>query len=213
MGKSTGLRKQQAAATRATLIAVARRLFVTNGYHATAISDLVAAARVTRGALYHHFGGKEQLFEAVFRELADELQAAAGAAVRDLAADPWRQLQEGLQAFLSLVAGSREVQRVLLLDGPVVFGWSRWRETQSEFTFSQLVAALDRLVDARLMPAQATAPLAGLILAALNDAAMSIAHAQNPIATREAAGAALMTLVSGLRATPAPAAVTRTARA
>jgi AcrR family transcriptional regulator len=181
------------------LIEVARRLFVANGFHATGISDLVAAAGMTRGALYHHFRDKEQLFEAVFRQVADELQAAAGASVAELAAEPWRQLQEGLLSYLSLVADSREVQRVLLLDGPVVFGWEKWRQIQSEFTFAQLMTSLDRLIGNGVMARQPTRPLANLILAALNDAAMSIAHAQDPIAERKAAGAALLTLVSGLR--------------
>lgn len=199
MGRSTGVRKQQAAATRANLIAVARKLFVAKGFHATGITDLVAAAGLTRGALYHHFSDKTQLFEAVFREVDDELQAAAGGAVRDLSDDPWRQLQEGLQAFLALVAASQEVQRVVLLDGPVVFGWERWRQIQSEFTFGQLTAALERLVDSGLMAAQPTGPLAELILAALNDAALSIAHAADPTGTREAVAKALLTLISGLR--------------
>jgi len=80
-----------------------------------------------------------------------------------------------------------------------VFGWERWRGILSEFTFAQLMAALERLIDAGLMARQPTAPLSNLILAALNDAAMSIAHAEDPPAEREAVGAALLILVSGLR--------------
>lgn len=199
MGRSTGVRKQQAAATRAALIATARKLFVEHGFHATGISDLVAAAGVTRGALYHHFADKEQLFEAVFHEVATELYAAAAASVRALETDPWTLLQAGLQSFLTLVAESREVQRVILLDGPVVFGWSRWRDAQSEFTRAQVLAVLDRMVLAEVMTRQPTGPLSDLILAALYDAGMSIAHAEDPAAAREAVGAALMTLLSGLR--------------
>ena len=199
-----GVRTEQAAATRARLIEVARRLFVENGFHATGIADLVTAAGVTRGALYHHFGDKEQLFEAVFRTVSDELRSAAGASVIDLADDPWLQLQRGLQSYLDLIAGSREVQRVLLLDGPVVFGWDTWRQTQSEFTFAELVSALERLIEAGVMTRQPTEPLANLILAALNDAAMSIAHATDPAATTREVTAALMTLVSGLQRGAAP---------
>jgi AcrR family transcriptional regulator len=196
------MRKQQAAATRSTLVAIARRLFAENGFHATGVSELVAAAGMTRGALYHHFADKEDLFEAVFRDVAAELFGAAADRVRGIHGDPWRMLQEGLKGALSLVASSREIQRIVLLDGPAVLGWSRWREVHSEFTFAELHLMLDRLVEAGVMAPQPTAPLASLLLAALNDAAMSIAHAQDPVSMFEETAAALMTLVSGLRRGP-----------
>lgn len=181
------------------LIATARRLFAEHGFHDAGIAELTVAAGVTRGALYHHFGEKEQLFEVVFREVAEELHDAAEASVREHSDDPWRLLQAGLRAFLELVADSREAQRVLLLDGPVVFGWERWRAIQSEYTYARLVTVLDRLAAEGFMAPQPSGPLANLILAALYDAGMSIAHATDPAAEREAVGAALMTLVSGLR--------------
>jgi AcrR family transcriptional regulator len=189
----------RAAATRAALIAAARHRFARSGYHATGTNDLVALAGVTRGALYHHFRDKEQLFEAVFRQVAEELSAAAGEAVRPLADEPWRQLQEGLQAYLRLVAANREAQRVLLLDGPAVFGWTRWRELQSEYTFGHLVLMLERLADLEVIERRPPRPLAHLMLAALYDAAMSIAHAAQPEAARVEAGEALSALVRGLR--------------
>jgi AcrR family transcriptional regulator len=181
------------------LIAVARRRFAEAGYHAAGTPELVRLAGVTRGALYHHFRDKQQLFEAVFRQVADELSGAAGAAVAPLVDDPWRQLLEGLRAYLRLVAASREAQRILLLDGPAVFGWARWREIQSDYTFGQLVRTLQRLVDRGLIAARPPAPLAHLMLAALNDAAMSIAHAGDAQAALIEAGDALSALVAGLR--------------
>jgi AcrR family transcriptional regulator len=181
------------------LIAAARKLFVENGFHDTGIAELTVAAGLTRGALYHHFGDKEQLFEAVFREVAQELHDAAGDSVQDLAADPWRMLQAGLNAFLNLIADSPDAQQILLLDGPAVFGWERWREIQSEFTHARLTMVLDRLVEAGTIAREPTAPLANLLLAALYDAGMSIAHAADPAAERQAVATALMTLVSGLR--------------
>ena len=195
----SGIRLVRAAATRAALIAAARHRFAQAGYHATGTNDLVALAGVTRGALYHHFRDKEQLFEAVFRQVAEELSAAAGEAVRPLADEPWRQLQEGLQAYLRLVAANKEAQRVLLLDGPAVFGWARWRELQSEYTFGHLVLMLERLIDLGLIERRPPRPLAQLMLAALYDAAMSIAHAAQPETARAEAGEALSALVRGLR--------------
>jgi AcrR family transcriptional regulator len=198
-GSRSGVRLVRAAATRAALVAAARHRFAQGGYHATGTNDLVALAGVTRGALYHHFRDKEHLFEAVFRQVADELSKAAGEAVRPLADDPWRQLQEGLQTYLRLVGANAEVQRILLLDGPAVFGWARWRELQSEYTFGHLVVMLERLSDLGLIERRPAGPLAHLMLAALNDAAMSIAHAGDPQAARAAAGDALIALVAGLR--------------
>jgi len=195
----TNVRKVRAAATRARLQAAGRQLFTLQGYHATGTSDLVALAEVTRGALYHHYADKEALFEAVFREVAEELAAAAAEAASRFTGHPWRQLQEGLQTYLRMVAASPEVQRVLLLDGPVVFGWARWRAIQSDYTFNQLATGLQALIEDGLMVDASPQPLAHLILAALNDAALSIAHAADPETARAAAAAALTTLVDGLQ--------------
>jgi AcrR family transcriptional regulator len=196
---AVGSRVEKAVATRALLLATARRQFAKNGYHATTTPDIVAAAGVTRGALYHHFRDKEDLFEAAFRQVAQELEHAAAASVVELASDPWRQLDEGLQSFLRLIAANSEVQRIVLLDGPVVFGWVKWRELQSEFTFGHLVRALNGLMKAGIASRQPPEPLARLILAALNDAAMSIAHSDHPQRTRVQVARALNSLLQGLR--------------
>ena len=201
-GPQTGIRRVKAAATRAALIAAARERFAQAGYHATGTTDLVALAGVTRGALYHHFTDKEHLFEAVFRQVADELSVAAGQAVAPLADEPWRQLIEGLLAYLRLVAASTETQRILLLDGPAVFGWTRWRDLQSEYTFGHLVNMLRRLMDRGLIQVRAPEPMSHLMLAALNDAAMTIAHARAPQASLIETGDALSALVEGLRLRP-----------
>jgi AcrR family transcriptional regulator len=197
------MRKIRAAATRARLQAAARQLFTIKGYHATGTNDLVALAAVTRGALYHHYADKEALFEAVFREVAEELSRAAADEAIQFTGNPWRQLLEGLQSYLRLVAARADVQRVLLLDGPVVFGWTRWREIESEYTFNQLSGGLQAMMELGLMVDTPPRPLAQLILAALNDAAISIANAGDPEAARAGAGAALTALVQGLAKKPA----------
>ncbi|MDB5447688.1 MAG: tetC 2 [Phenylobacterium sp.] len=199
MSVRAGVRVERAAATRAALVAAARRLFAEKGYHATGTPDLVAAAGVTRGALYHHFRDKEDLFEAVFRQVANELERDAANEVAALADDPWRQLRQGVQSFLRLIATRPEVQRVLLVDGPAVFGWLRWRELESEFTFGHIVASLKVAMAQGVIRAQPAEPLAHLVLAALNDAAMSIAHADDPDLELAAAGGALQSLMEGLR--------------
>lgn len=198
MTRRPNTRKVKAAATRAGLVAAARQLFAIKGYHATGTNDLVALAGVTRGALYHHFRDKEALFEAVFREVSEALSHAAGDAAVPFADDPRRRLLEGIQAYLRLVAASPEAQRILLLDGPAVFGWARWRDVQSDYTFGDLARGLQALMEMGLMAEGSPRPLAQLILAALYDAALAIANAPDPEATRAETGAALSLLVQGL---------------
>jgi AcrR family transcriptional regulator len=198
-GAPTGLRVERAAITRAALVKAARQLFAERGYHATGTHDVVALAGVTRGALYHHFDDKEALFEAIFREAECELQQAAAAPIMEMEVDPWRQLQEGLQSFLSVVARNPGLQRILLIDGPAVLGWSKWRELETEFTLGLLILGLQGLMDSQVIKTQAVAPLAHLVQAALNEAALLIAHADDPEATRAQVGAALRTLINGLR--------------
>lgn len=193
------LRQEQAATTRAALVRAARELFGRQGYHAAGTHELVATAEVTRGALYHHFQDKAALFEAVFREVEADLVQQAADAVQPLLDDPWRQLLSGLEVFLQLIASQPEKQRVLLLDGPVVLGWSRWRELESSSSLGHLANSLDRSMAAGRLARQPVAPLAHLILAALNEAALLIANADDPAATQVEVARALVRLVDGLR--------------
>jgi len=194
-----GVRVQKAAATRAALIAAARRLFAEKGYHGTGTPELVAAAGVSRGALYHHFTDKEALFEAVFREVEADLSRTAGASVAGFAADPLRQLREGLQAFLRIIASNAETQRILLVDGPAVLGWRKWRELGSEVTVGYLTSNLRRMQATGVIGPRPVVPLAHLIIAALNEAALLIANSREPEITRAEVTEALWDLVAGLR--------------
>jgi AcrR family transcriptional regulator len=192
-------RIQQAASTRAALIAAARRLFAENGYHGTSTNDVVEATGLTRGALYHHFADKESLFEAVFRETEIDLQQSAGRAVLKLGNDPWRQLHEGMKAYLQIIAANRDMQRILLLDGPAVFGWRKWRAVEAEYTLGELEASLQRSMAIGILEKQELSAPAHLLHSALNEAALLIAHAANPEATRIEVTKALLALLSGLR--------------
>jgi AcrR family transcriptional regulator len=185
----------QAETTRATLIAAARTRFAKAGYSATSTTDVVTLASITRGALYHHFADKRDLFEAVFREAAHELNLKAQASTRRLSGDTWRQMGMGFQNYLRLVADDPGLQQILLVDGPAVLGWRRWRELQSGYVLAGISTTLEMLMDQGVIARRAPEPLAHLILAALNDSALSIAHGADP----DAAGEALAFLVQGLR--------------
>ena len=196
-----GIQRVKSAATRAALIAAARARFAEVGYHAAGTNDVVAMASVTRGALYHHFADKEALFEAVFRQVYDEVSWATRAAAAPMAGDTWRQLVTGVTAHLRLRVESPEAQRILLIDGPVVFGWQRWRELQTA-TLLGMVQTLWLLMDRGIIARHPAEPLAHLIVAALNDAALSIAHAPDPKAALAAFTGAILALLEGLRINP-----------
>lgn len=195
-----GTQRVKSAATRAALIAAGRERFGSVGYYGTGTHDLVALASVTRGALYHHFGDKQDLFEAVFLQMDEELNRAAHAAVAPLSGDTWRQLLTAMETYLRLRAESREAQRILLLDGPAVLGWERWRELQAS-SIQGMVQTLWMLMDQSVIEKGSPETLALLIFAAMNEAALSIAHAADPAQALSAHTDSLLVLVKGLRIT------------
>ena len=121
--KRPSLRAEQVAQTRAALVRAGRQLFGENGFKATSVDDLAQAARVTTGALYHHFPTKSDLFEAVFEQAHDDLMTDATQAAHGTA-DSLDELARGIDAFLDGVL-EPDVQRILLIDGPAVLGSAR----------------------------------------------------------------------------------------
>ena len=174
-------------------------LFAQAGFHETGTNDLVAKAAVTRGALYHHFADKVELFEAVFRQVEGEFYEAANKAAAPFSGDPWKQPIFALEAYLKLVASNVEFQRIVLIDGPVVLGWPRWRSIQTEYLLQGFIKTLEMLIERGIIAAQPTQPLASLIMAALDDASLSIAHSPDPHQTQMQLTAALLSLVEGLQ--------------
>lgn len=183
--------------TREALIAAACRLFVAKGYFATGTEEIVAAAKVgTRGALYHHFTDKEDLFLAVFDQVQTDLAAATTAPKGGDALDL---LTAALQQFLDASADNPDVQQVLLIDGPAVLGWDQWRRLEAEYGLGAITAMLDAVVADRAIPKQPTAPLAHMLLAAVDEAALYIANADNRRQARNETRRALGRLLDGLR--------------
>ncbi|HEX7820196.1 MAG TPA: TetR/AcrR family transcriptional regulator [Sphingobium sp.] len=175
-GGSRETQRERAVETRAALVAAARSIFTETGFHAARAIDIVKAASLTRGALYHHFADKEALFEQVFREVAQELNRRTALAVVPLRGDLWAQVREAFRTYLELVASTGEFQRILLIDGPAVLGWQRWRAIQSDYVATGTAEALTKLMKEGLVAHRPAQPLANLIQATLNDVALSIAH-------------------------------------
>lgn len=195
-------RARQAEATRQALIASARQLFAEHGYHAVGVRDVTARAGVTRGALTHHFAGKEDLFLAVFDAVERDL-IASGAGQADEAAglDAWARFRAGVQHYLDAATG-QDVQRITLIDGPAVLGWRRWRELEEGYSLGALTAVLGIAMDQGLVRRRPIEPLAHLILGSVIEAALLIAHSEDPQGRRQDVGAALDDLLRGLEAPP-----------
>src|ERR1700754_85707 len=196
-------REERAEATRAQLLAAATELFAQRGYAAVGTEDVVRLAGLTRGALYHHFQDKRELFAAVHERLEQDLVIAIGermsGAASPGATDPMDQLLVGMRSFLDACT-EPSVLRIALLDAPTVLGWARWREVDERYGLGLVIAALDAAMTAGVLRRQAVRPLAHLLLAALGEAAQLIAHAEDPHRTRAELEPALLTLLKGLRA-------------
>jgi AcrR family transcriptional regulator len=194
----TPSKAEQADATRTALGAAARQLFTERGYAATSTTEIVERAGVTRGALYHHFAAKEDLFRAVFEQLEDEVtKHVAKEALTS--ADPLEQLRRGTRAYLDACIDPA-VQRVVLLEGPSVLGWQTWQEIEQRYGYGLVVAGVEAAIGAGLIAAQPVEPLAHVLFGALTEAGMVVARADDPGAARAEMEAAMDRLLDGLRA-------------
>jgi AcrR family transcriptional regulator len=195
---STGqARAEQAARTRSALITAARQLFAVHGYAETGTEDIVTAAGVgTRGALYHHFADKRELFKAVFEAIQDDLVAQSpeeqpGPATLD-------SLRAGLHGYLEAAAQHPEIQQIILIDGPAVLGWEQWRALEERYGLGAIRAQLEQAMANRSIRNTPLDPLAHLLLAVVNESALYVANAADPKQARTRARTALDRLLDGL---------------
>jgi AcrR family transcriptional regulator len=193
-----GRREAEARATRDALIAAALALFTERGYAGVGTEEIVARAKVTRGALYHHFTDKRDLFRAVFEQVESDLMERIGATMQS-ADDPYELMVGGMRAFLD-ACEEPAVKQISLTDAPAVLGWQEWREIDNRHGLGLTRAALDGAVQAGLIRPIATEPMAHLFVAALSEAAFVITHAEHPRKARAEVEEALVQLVEGLRA-------------
>jgi len=195
-------RAEQATATREALIDAARRLWADKGFFATSTGEIVEAAGAgTRGALYHHFADREELFLAVFDAVQEELTTSMAPTKID-EVDPISRVRRVLLVFLDLVAERPDAQ-ALLIDGPAVFGWRRWRELESQRGLAAIENLLEAAVQADQIAAHLVQPLAALLLGLMTDAALLVATSEDPARARASTADAFAKLLDGLR-TPLP---------
>jgi AcrR family transcriptional regulator len=191
---------ERSQATRGALVGAARPLFAERGYAEVGTEEIVRAAGVTRGALYHHFDGKRALFEAVYEQIEAELaERIAAGALQAGAAAPLDAMRAGAEMFLRECT-EREVQRIALLDGPSVLGWDRWREIGAEHGLGLIEATLQAAIDSGAIAVQPVRPLAHVLMGALDEAAMLVARAEDPEAARAEVGRTIDSLLVALGA-------------
>ena len=191
-------RAEQAEGTRSALIEAARPLFAERGFASVATEEIVAAARVTRGALYYHFDDKRDLFRAVYAVVDRELvEGIARVALAE--PDPWRRLIAGFDAFLDACIDPA-LQRIVFLDAPSVLGWREWHDAAEEASALGVVEfGLQAAADAGLVAVSNVGVFAHLVLGALNEAGMFIAHSDDPKRARDDVAVALRELLDGMR--------------
>ncbi|RFU38202.1 TetR/AcrR family transcriptional regulator [Actinomadura logoneensis] len=186
---------EQGDATRRRLVDTAVALFTEHGFAGTSTTAVVAAAGVTRGALYHHFADKEALFEAAYRQVQREVADRCAAAA--LAADPTppARIRAGMAAYLDACL-EPHVQRVLLREGPLVLGWERSVAFDDpDCARRQLRDGLREAERLGFVPAGRAEPLAHLLFGAANQAGVVIAAASDQATARAEVGAAMDDLV------------------
>ncbi|GAB3492767.1 TetR/AcrR family transcriptional regulator [Amycolatopsis cihanbeyliensis] len=189
-------------ATTAALVTAGRELLARHGYAQVSAEQIVSAAGVTRGALHHHFGDKRGLFVAVLDEIETELTADVAEALHT-AADQWTGMVTALGRFLDNCRRP-EVVQLALIDAPAVLGWQGWREQEAQHGLGVITEALRDAAGAGLLRPAPVPALAQLVLSALIEASLIIAHAEDKAAARADAEQSLLLLLSGLLTEPDP---------
>ena len=186
---------QRRAATRRALLDAARSMFAEKGYHETAAEEIVRRAGMTRGALYHHYEDKKDLFRAVVDEMEGEIDEEIEAAERAQPELP-EAVMAGYRAFVDAVLDP-EMRRTFFLDGPSVLGWE-WREIDARHAVGKIEEGLEALIAEGFVEPQPVGPLARLINGTLLEAAFFVAASEDPEAARDEVWGAMERLVGGL---------------
>jgi AcrR family transcriptional regulator len=188
----------RSATTRASLVRVARVLFAEHGFGGVGTEAIVAAAGVTRGALYHQFADKTELFQAVYEAIEEDLALRLGERVTAAgASDPIEAMTLGANAWLD-ACGEREVQQIVLLDGPAVLGWERWREIGMRYGIGLVEGLLTHAIEVGRIPPQPVRALTHVLVGALDEAGLYIARAEDQAAASEEMRAVIAALVAGI---------------
>ena len=195
--ESLGRKAAQVENTRRALLDAARELFTRDGYQATKTEDIVQRAGVTRGALYHHFKDKEDLFRAVLEEVDTEVDATLLRRSHGAAKNSWELFRANSEVHLTAATQNPSYRQIVLTDGPAVFGWADWNERRGGPQI-KIADYLERAIDEGAIAALPVEPLAQLLTSIGVGSAMYIAQAKDPEVAHEQIAELTERLLSGL---------------
>jgi AcrR family transcriptional regulator len=192
-------RAPYSASTKRALIDVAEVRFTQSGYAAASLDAIVAGAGVTKGALYHHFSGKQALFEAVFERVEDDASRRIQQALRGQT-DPWAKALAGLRAFLAVVQ-EPGYRRIVIQEGPSVLGYERFREQQERSTFANVLDIVRSVLESGRwqLDEQTLQTYARIFFGAMSSAGECVATAVDPEEAAELVEGAIAFLLSGVQ--------------
>jgi AcrR family transcriptional regulator len=191
---------ERSAATRGALVAAARPLFAADGFSRVSADAIAKAAGVTRGAMYHQFDDKTELFAAVFEAVEAEVMERIGAAVADSGqTDTIVLMKLGARAWLDACA-EPAVHRIILVEAPSVLGWERWREVGMRYGMGLVQGLLEQAIGTGRIPAQPVVPLAHVMIGALDEASLFLARSDGSARARHEVDDILDRLVEALTA-------------
>ncbi|GAB2877379.1 TetR/AcrR family transcriptional regulator [Nocardioides pacificus] len=193
-------RAQYSASTKRALVEVAEDLFTEHGYAATSLDAIVSGAEVTKGALYHHFSGKQALFEAVFEKVETESSKTIQKALRN-EKDPWEKALAGLRAFLGVVR-QPTYRRIVIQEGPSVLGYERYREQEERSTFANILDIVRAVLSAGTwdLDEDMLETFARIFFGAMSSAGESVSTSDDPHLASARVETAIGFILAGLRA-------------
>src|ERR1700712_2123346 len=192
-------RQQYSGTTKRALVEVASRQFAEHGYGGTSLDAIVAAARLTKGALYHHFSGKQALFEAVFASVEDDASRQIRDALRG-ASDPWQKALAGLNAFLEVVQDPT-YQRIVIQEGPAILGYERFREHEERSSYGIVQDIVGSVLEASTyeLDEAMKQTFSRIFFGAMSAAGESVSTAPDPRQAVARIEAAILFILEGLK--------------
>jgi AcrR family transcriptional regulator len=193
-------RASYSASTKRALVEVAEELFTEHGYANASLDTIVAGAQVTKGALYHHFSGKQALFEAVFERVEDDASRTIQKALKGQR-DPWEKARTGLRTFLEVVQEPR-YRRIVVQDGPAVLGHERFREQEERSTYANVVDIVRSVLVAGSwdLDEDMVQTFARIFFGAMSSAGESVAGAEDPNVAADRVEVAIGFIIAGFQA-------------
>ena len=198
--RKTSRRQDYSSSTKRALLDKATALFTDHGYAGTSLDEVVAAARVTKGALYHHYSSKLALFESVFMRCQEDSKKQIEKSLRQ-SKDPWERARLGLRTFLD-ICQQPTFRRICIQEGPVALGHERWHEVEKEFSFGLVARIVEDLLKDMGGADELTETFAHIFYGALQSAGNYVADAEDSEDASEKVQAVISAILAGLRLLP-----------